>query len=249
MSEFKQIWPSSYLVHSYEVDMYGRVTVPNLCRYLQESAYYHAEHLKVGHSALMSKNQIWMLLGLALRMNQYPMWNDTIDVQTWPSRNERIYYFRDYRILVKDTLVGVATTKWIIVDLENRRPSREKLDFHTDYLEADQVWPEALVKIPAIESETVQGEYPVKFADLDVNEHVNNIRYMEWILDGFSLDFHRSHQLHEFEIHFQSETLYGDLIELRQDHLNGKNIVHSLIRKSDQKEICRARSAWQEIEP
>jgi len=245
MSEFKQVWPSSYLVHSYEVDMYGRVTVPNLCRYLQESAYYHAEHLGVGHSALSRQNKIWMLLGLAIRMNQYPKWNDTIQVQTWPSRNERIYYFRDYSILINDLPVGVATTKWIIVDLENRRPSRDKLDFHTDYNAAEKVWPEALIKVPPVESEIVQRGYPVSFADLDVNEHVNNIRYIEWVLDSMPLDFHKSHQLREFEILFQSEALSGDVVQLKQDEVDGMNFVHSLIRESDQKEICRARSAWQ----
>jgi len=249
MSKIKSVWTDTYYIPTYEVDFKGNVTLPMLGRFMQETASHHAEHLGVGHEAMVAEGRVWMLLGLAFRIHRYPLWRDTILVSTWPSLHERFYYFRDFEITCHDEVIGEASSKWIPVDIEWRRPFRGQLHFHINWDEVKQVWPDCLQKLPEVKSDKVISEARVRYTDLDVNEHVNNIRYMEWILDGFSLDFHRSHQLHEFEIHFQSETLYGDLIELRQDEDDGTHFVHSLIRKSDHKEICRARSAWQEIEP
>jgi medium-chain acyl-[acyl-carrier-protein] hydrolase len=245
MCEIKPVWSADYLIHSYEVDLEGRVTVPNLCRYLQETAYYHAEHLGVGHSALSKNNRVWMLLGLAVRIERYPRWNDTITVKTWPSRKDRIYYYRDFRMLAKDIPVGSATTKWITVDLDKRRPCRADLDFHIQYDEMEKVWPEALEKIPDSESKSILATVEVKYHDLDVNDHVNNIRYVEWILDGFSRDFYQISRLEEFEIFFQAEAVFGDKILLMQTESEPDRFLHSLTHQKEGKEVCRARSVWQ----
>ncbi len=247
MSEIKSVWSADYLIHSYEVDMTGRVTVPNLCRYLQETAYYHAEHLGVGHGALTRNNQVWMLLGLAVRIEQFPKWNDVITVTTWPSRKDRIYYYRDFRILLNDIPVAIATTKWIIVDVEKRRPSRVDLDFHIHYDAMETVWPGALEKLPATEANTILKTVDVAYHDLDVNAHVNNIRYIEWILDGFTQDHYQKNRLKDFEILFQAEAVFGDKILLKQTAPDHVRFVHSLTRERDGKETCRARSLWRKM--
>lgn len=245
MSEIKSVWTDTYYIPTYEVDFNGHVTLPMLGRFMQETASHHAAHLGAGHEAMVAEGRVWMLLGLAFRIQRYPHWRETIQVSTWPSRHERFYYFRDFRITCEDEIIGEAGSKWIAVDIERRRPFRGDLHFHIKWDEVEQVWPDCLQKLPAVESKKIISKEEVRYTDLDVNEHVNNIRYMEWILDGIPLDFHKSHQLREFEIHFQSESLFADQVELKQDRFGVANFVHSLIRKSDQKEICRARSFWQ----
>lgn len=243
MSEIERIWSDSYYIPTYEMDFKGNATLPMLGRFMQESASNHASHLGFGHEAMVAAGRIWMLLGLAFHVERYPHWRETIEVQTWPSCHERIYYFRDFRIVCEGQPIGVASSKWIVVDLERRRPVRDALHFGIDWNATERVWPDCLQKMSAVESGEVVDDVIVRYTDLDVNEHVNNIRYIEWILDGFSLDFHKSHQLVEFEIQFQSEALYGDCVQIMQDSYDEMNFAHS-IRKSGGKEICRARSSW-----
>ena len=243
MSDIKHVWSDSYYLPTYEIDLKGNATIPMLGRFMQESASNHASHLGFGHEAMVAAGTVWMLLGLAFRIERYPHWRETIEVQTWPSRHERIYYYRDFRIVCEGKSIGVASSKWIVVDLQRRRPVRDAVHFDVDWDATEQVWPECLQKLTGVESESIIDTHEVRYTDLDVNEHVNNIRYIEWILDGFPLDFHKSHQLHEFEIQFQSEGLYGDRVQLVQDSLDEVNFTHS-IRQSDGKEICRARSSW-----
>ena len=246
MDEIKRVWSDAYYIPTYEVDFRGNATVPMLGRFMQESASHHARHLGFGHEAMVAAGRIWMLLGLAFRIERYPRWRETIEIQTWPSLHERIYYFRDFRISCDGQPMGVASSKWIVVDIERHRPVRDALQFDIDWDAAEKVWPDCLQKLPDVVSEQILNTREVHYTDLDVNAHVNNIRYIEWILDVFSLDFHKSHQLVEFEIQFQSEALFGDRVQLVQDSLDEVNFIHS-IRQSEGKEICRARSSWQKV--
>ncbi|HDQ44621.1 MAG TPA: hypothetical protein ENN17_03855 [bacterium] len=244
MTGLKPVWAEAYSVHSYEVDREGHVTAPHLCRYLQETAYYHAEHLGVGHSVLSASGRAWMLLGLAIRMDRYPRWHDTITVRTWPSARDRIYYHRDFRFFLEDEPVGIATTKWITVDIAKHRPCRTDLDFHIPYERMEKVWPDAFDHLRTPETEDIRRTVEAGYLDLDVNAHVNNIRFMEWILDGFSADFHQTRMLMELAIRFQAEAVFGDRIHIRQTEPVADRFEHSLIRERDGRETCRACSFW-----
>ena len=245
MSETQSVWSDMYYIPTYEVDLKGNVTIPMLGRFMQESAANHASHLGAGYSQMTANNRIWMLLGLAFRIEQYPKWRDTVEVFTWPSRHERIYYYRDFRMVCEGKIVGIATSRWIPVDVKTRRPFRGDMHYTVNWDETERLWPDALQKLPEVESEKTILSTHVRYLDLDVNGHVNNIRYMEWILDGFSLDYHRNHQMREFEIHYKAEAVYGDTVQLVQVN-DGEGIYqHVLIRQSDRKELCQARSVWE----
>jgi hypothetical protein len=81
MSGIKKIWSDTYKVHSFQVDMKHRATTPALCRYMQESAWNHAENLKLGYSYL-SKKDMAVLCEQLVRIQRFPHRGDTIHVHT-----------------------------------------------------------------------------------------------------------------------------------------------------------------------
>jgi len=58
-------------------------------------------------------------------------------------------------------------------------------------------------------------ERTVRFTELDVNGHMNNCRYLDWVDDLLSGDFHREHPVHEFSISYLSEVKEGSKVELQ----------------------------------
>jgi acyl-ACP thioesterase len=85
----------------------------------------------------------------------------------------------------------------------------------------------------------------VTYGDLDRNEHVNNVRYIDWILNGLPLDYLKTHELKEMEVNYLSEASYDDEILVSSEKKEASHFFHSLIRNRDNIELCRARTAWE----
>ena len=85
----------------------------------------------------------------------------------------------------------------------------------------------------------------IRYTDLDVNEHVNNVKYLDCILAGFTFDFLKAHTLREVEINYLSEAKYDDSIAVGYEKKENLTFLHSLLRVKDHIELCRARTCWE----
>jgi acyl-ACP thioesterase len=245
------IWRETYTIRSYEADVQGNATLPLLCRFMQESASNHAEHLGFGISWLTENNFAWFLTRQLVVMDTYPKLGQTIHVLTWPKGRDRLLWYRDYKILdCSDTVIGKATTAWLVIDLERRRPKRTDalppLHPPNDIAPAFSRRPG---KVATLNEGTLSHAIRVGYRDLDVNEHVNSARYVEWVLDAFDAEFHKSHRLQEMEVNYLAEALYGDQVSVRYERvysegIDSRTFLHSLRRDRDGAELFRARTVW-----
>jgi acyl-ACP thioesterase len=240
------VWQDEYKIHSYEVDTKGQATIPFLCQFMQESAWHHAEHLGVGYAALREKNSAWVLSRQWVAIDTFPRWGDTIQIHTWPTGRERLFWYRDFKILDgQANPIGRATTAWLVIDLTRRRPQRSDIIDLNLPGDAERMFPRRPGKITSPNHGKVGHSTRVGFRDLDVNQHVNNIRYIDWILDAFDLGFHEAHSLQELEINYMAEAAYGDEVSVVQESGANLTFLHRLERNGDQMELSRARTVWQ----
>ena len=240
------IWTENYEIHSYEMDIKGTASLPMVCKYMQESAYHHAENLGFGFSHLMEKDLFWVLANQKIKMESYPHWGEKITIHTWPSGKGRLAYFRDFKILDSNSkLIGIATTTWYVIDLAKRRPRKLEDYFDFNPVEGEFVFQDRPDRLKFVEYIKTFKTFETGYYDLDINDHVNNVRYIQWVLECFSLDFHKSHQLTEIEINYMAEAVYGDSISASIKETNNKDFWHCLLRTGDEKELCRAKTSWQ----
>lgn len=59
-------------------------------------------------------------------------------------------------------------------------------------------------------------KYP-KYRDIDINKHLNNTKYLDFIMDSFSLEEHRKLKVKSIEISYSNEALLGDTIAIYKD--------------------------------
>lgn len=235
-----------YTIRSYEADAQGKATMPLLCRLMQESASNHAERLGFGISWLAENNFAWFLTRQLVVMETYPKLGETIQVLTWPKGRDRLLWYRDFKILDgSECVIGKAVTAWLVIDLDRRRPRR------TDTLpplhppnDVESALPRRPGKVAALSEGTPSHSIRVGYRDLDVNEHVNSARYVEWILDAFDAEFHKSHRLGELEVNYLAEALCDDELSVRHESVDNQTFLHSLVRDGDGLELCRARTLW-----
>jgi acyl-ACP thioesterase len=67
------------------------------------------------------------------------------------------------------------------------------------------------VKTPEMSEYTT---FKVLYGDLDVNCHLNSMRYIDHVMDTLPPDFFRSHQMRRIEIAYVAEGHWGDTVRI-----------------------------------
>jgi len=236
-----------YIVHSYEVDFARRLRLSVLNRYMQESAWQHAETLGAGYASLKSRNYAWVLTRAVISIEKLPTWGSLLNLSTWPSGLDHFFAYRDF--LFNDSVnqeIGRATTSWCVIDLETRRPQPVE-DIFPFRMPPDKklMFAERPPKIEAVMGTDFVWHTKVGYQDLDTNEHVNNVRYIDWIYETFPLEFLKTHRLNRLAINYLSETFYNQEIALSTQKFDDRTYLHSVTQISDQNVICLAKTIWE----
>lgn len=274
----------NFSVRSCEVDPAGRARLTAIANYFQEVAHNHANRLGVGYRQLKEKQTLWVLSRMRMHFSRYPVWEEEVTVETWPSGIDKLFALRDFRMLCREgELLCTARSAWLILRADGRRPVRPEnepffRELRTRGL-AEGLPEEDPEKahggssgdssegmVEGWSAENVAGSegrpleklplnaagenraaslavHRVVWSDLDVMGHVNNVKYMEWSLDGLLKEkvFGTGASVSEFEINFLNEALPGDRIELRT-YLSGPGNAFLVAKKEEEgKEIFRAR--------
>jgi len=245
------IWKENFPIRSYEVDCGGRLSIISIINFMQEAASKHADALGVSIQQLLAEDFTWLLSRLKIKMNTYPLWTDELTVHTWPSGTQRLFALRDFHLKDQNQNdVGAALSAWLVIDTIKRRPVRisrfvdrlKPIDGH--HILADQ-----LDKLPKVESYTDERFFRVRYRDLDINRHVNNASYVEWMLEGMPADTQNELRLLELEINFLAESFLQDRIIARCQSQDSTPPVfqHVLLREQDGQELVRARTVWRKV--
>lgn len=206
------IWTESFPVRSYDVTPRGTASVLALCDFLQESAGNHAAELGVSMEELLAGDQAWVLAFLHLHIDRYPAWHDTVEVKTWPSGLERLYATREFVLSASGTSFARATSAWLVIDTNRRRPCRPPKVLHELSTPSRE---------PAVEHNFEplsvpdgppdhKRDFRVRYHDLDVNRHVNNVRYVEWAVETLPSAWIDSRLVTDLSLQFRAETTSGD---------------------------------------
>jgi acyl-ACP thioesterase len=146
-------------------------------------------------------------------------------------------------------VLGVASSAWLILDSETRRPVRQASGVLSQNLGTDSVFEEKLDKIPVSEQIVELTQRKVQFSDLDIVGHVNNVKFMEWCIDALMADGSFAKEIRELEINFIHEALLGDTISIMGASPEATAVGNSSIfiakREVDDQEIIRARLVWE----
>ncbi len=206
----------TFTVASFESDFLGRLSLYSLFDRFQDIAGFHASRLGVGFEVLRETGLAWMLSRIKVKIEALPKWGDTISLRTWPKGVDRLFALRDFKLNDEngETLV-LATTCWLLVDLEKGRPRRiESLNVNLQFPGAEQAINEIPDKIATAPKLLPAYEKQIFVSELDVNEHVNNAHYVRWVVDCFDAVQLRSKEIKGIQLNYLDQVRYGDRIGL-----------------------------------
>jgi len=236
-------------IASYQMDLKGLATLPVICNFLQEIAGNHAAANGFGFHQMVKAGYIWVLTRLKIEIEKYPKWNDEIFIETWVRNRHSFFSERDFVIYDNNKKkIGGALSGWMMLDLRSRRPkSVEDLKVEIQMFPNDHAVKDQLKKIEPVNEIDFTEQINVKFQDIDLNQHVNNVRYIEWFLDAFPFEFRKTHNVKNFEINFLAEMTFKDSALINTQKIKDNLYRASIINKRNDKEVSRAVISWIKI--
>lgn len=208
-------WTQDYQVTSFLVNLRGEAGLHAMLSFIQDVGWQHALQLDVK----LPKNFTWVFTRQKLVMRSWPKWKETVTIKTWLRSNlTGPFLLRDYEIYRKDDLLGVATATFTAIDLTTRKIGELDWNAFHQILPSHQqslpITPEKIVFQTGKTQDLVT--FQVRNSDLDLNFHVNNTKYAQWILDAIPIDtLTKGPHLHSYEVNFLAEAKLGNEIQLQ----------------------------------
>ncbi len=237
-----------FIAEPFHVDFSGCLTWGVLGNHLLNCAGFHATERGFGITHLNEENYTWVLSRLAIEMEEMPRQYEKFSVQTWVENVYRLFTDRNFAVSDKEgRKIGYARSIWTMINLDTRKPAdspNESEKCVANYL-CDEPCPIEKPSRIKVVSPQPAGSLKVSYSDIDINGHVNSIRYIEHILDLFSIELYRQKRIRRIEMTYVAESYYGDELFFYKEDLGG-GIYEVEIRKNNTETVCRSRLCFAE---
>ncbi len=216
----QKIYEESLLVRTCHCDLHGTWRPSAIFETMQEASGMHSHLLGCGRENLVQQGFVWVLSRMEVQMSKYPGAGDKVIVKTFPMNNRR-WFFPRYFVFRngQGDELGCAASLWVLLDLETRKMAPPDKVVHLIPDNSDLAAPMGLPSTVAeLAGEERQFIRTPAYTDLDVNNHVNNARYVDWLCDALGYEVLGRQALRTICIHYDAEVRPEQTMELRLKH-------------------------------
>lgn len=206
----------SYFLTAGECDAQGLMPVTLVAERAIEVATEHANALGIGYDALIKKGIGWVLTRLSIEMLSYPGINASYTLTTWIEGYNRLCCDRCFVITdAEGREIGHVRSMWVAMDMRSRTAADLGDLGREAFPISDRKCPiDRFSRVPALPADASAGSYTFRYRDIDFNRHVNSVRYMDLILNHWSMDHYDHNCISRFEIAYHQECYFGDTVEV-----------------------------------
>lgn len=239
-----------FMAEPFRCDFSHRLFMGHLGNHLLNAADFHSTDRDFGMTYLNPIHKTWVLSRLAVEMDEMPMQYTKFNVETWVESAMKYFTNRNFCVVGEDGKVyGYGRSVWAMIDTETRQP-QDILEIHdgeiVNWIETEKECPiEKSSRVKMSDKAVLVREIDTYYNDVDVNGHVNSIKYIEHILDLFSIDFYRENKIKRFEIAYVAESYGGDRLSFWQEQTGDNEYCIRITKLSEDGEktieVCRCK--------
>ena len=220
------MYKEKVLITSNDVDNHYCLKVSSIFKLLQMVSTNHSEILHIGKEDVMNNGMIWVVTKMQVNIYEYPHLNDEIMVCTHPGATKKFIYPRFYEIYdKKGKLLIAGAAIWVLLDANSRRLITKPLENKklVDEPHKDDI---ALPNSFSIPGECLKIEdRKVRYNDIDLNGHLNNTKYVDYIVDINDKKFYDSYQVKQIVISYEHEIKEGQIVTIYQLKMDNDQYV------------------------
>ena len=226
------VFQAQFAVDATLTDCFGRLKPSSILYLVQEVAGKHCQILDLDWETLASRRMFWAIIRHRVQITRLPSKGETITVETWPMPTTRVSFPRSvvaYDAFGNELFRSISL--WVLMDLDNRTmvlPGKSGVHVPGLLRGSELAPPNSLAPVTL----SARAERSVRFTDLDLNGHMNNCRYMDWICDLLPSGFHHGHPMKEFTLCYLAEAREGDALQTHWELDSGRALRAEIVRHS-----------------
>lgn len=219
----------------------GYLKYTDLCNLFQITAGNHADLGGISFTDTQAHNQAWVMSRMRLEISKLPKWRDTVTIKTWIKNLLDSRSTRCMEMYLNVEKIASCETYWAILNTKTRRPDILALPHeHFEKFEIDAtVKPTIKIEIGEL-SETVASR-KIVLSDVDIVNHANNVKYLEWCLDVENPKRILQKEIKALDINFLRELNLNDEITIKRN-VTESTSVYSI--EKEHKQVYALQIEW-----
>ncbi|XP_077242276.1 palmitoyl-acyl carrier protein thioesterase, chloroplastic-like [Tasmannia lanceolata] len=215
------------VIRSYEVGPDNTATLESILNLLQETALNHvwmSGLLGDGFGAthgMIRNSLIWVVTRMQVQVDSYPIWGEVVEIDTWVGASGKNGMRRDWMIRSHLTghVFGLATSTWVMMNQQTRclskMPEEVRAEISPWFVNRQAIQEDLLEKIIKLDDKAkyANSDLKPKRSDLDMNHHVNNVKYVGWMLEAIPDLFFEGHQLSSIILEYRRECGSSEMVQ------------------------------------
>lgn len=246
------IFSKQYTIEIYDVDSNYRCKYSSLMNYLWDIVVSQSDSLGETDNGLIN-NCAWVLLKYDLTIVEYPKFRDTITVETDIVGIKKLYGYRSFKIKTSEgTIIASGISTAVLIDLDKRRPVRispKQCKLYGLEKELEENIP--LDDFMQPEDFKYSKDYRVRHSDIDINQHVNNVKYIEMAVDTLPRTILNAHEISNIKVLYKKEAIdeaslhvCSDVVENEGGHLT---TLHTIVDLTHDKLLTKLELKWKKL--
>ena len=243
-----------FMAEPFHCDFSGRLFMGHMGNHMLNAADFHSTARGFGMQYLMTIQRSWVLSRLAIEMEEMPEMYTKFNVETWVESAMRYFTSRNFSVVNNEGKVyGYGRSIWAMIDTESRQPTDI---FAIDngainnWIEKDKACPiDKGGRVKMGDGAELVRSIDTYYNDVDINGHINSVKYIEHVLDLWDVDWYRTHRLHRLEIAYVAEAHQGDKLclyrEQTADNEYCVRITKTTSDNAESLEVCRSKIVFQ----
>lgn len=221
-----------------DVGYQNKITNTAMIAYLEDAGGIHSNFAGYGLNDIDRTKKSWMLLDWKIELYKRPKYADKIIIKTWSRKTNKIYAYRDFEIFNENReLIGIATSNWILYDIEKQKITRlgEYIDEAYQIEDAEVFENEKFEKLIEPENYIEKANFKVSRNLIDVNNHVHNIYYMDIANEVLPMDIYGQTEFNKIRIMYKKGIKLNENVNVYYNTENEKYIIS--IKSEDNKDL------------
>ena len=234
-----------FLAEPFHCDFNGNLFMGHLGNHMLNAADFHSSARGFGMKYLMTIKRSWVLSRLAIEIAEMPSQYSKFNVETWVENAMKFFTSRNFKVSDENGhIYGYGRSIWAMIDTETRQPT----DIFAIDNGAINNWIETDYPCPIDKGGRVKMSTDAQFVhtintyynDVDINGHINSIKYIEHVLDLWPISWYQEHTIRRFEIAYVAEAHAGDTLSFFREQTAENEYCVRIVR-TDGTECCRAK--------
>lgn len=204
-------------VESFDVQPNGNIKISSLLRYFQKAAGDDVNKTDLNYNNLSSHNIAFVITKMSLKILDDIKLYDELSIISHPRKTKGVTFPRDFIVKRNDIIVALASSNWVLLDLVKRsilRPSAiDDIGYlppsDEDLFEFDDI--RLIIDDNSLQRTDVRR---VCFSNLDMNNHLNNTYYSDFVFDNIDPKAHVSDKNMYLQINYKNEAKLDEVIEI-----------------------------------